>query len=91
MPDHATDAADYLDHGRTDAATAHAILAIHEQLATIARRLPQPDIRDQIINTHHVTLRDDLDAERINIRGADKLAARIARDLANTANREDHA
>lgn len=58
MPDHATEAAELLANDRADVATAHALLAIHEALADIARRMPQPDIRDQIINTHHVHRED---------------------------------
>lgn len=43
MPDHATEAAELLVSGRTDLAAlaqTHALLAIHEQLADIAQRLP---------------------------------------------------
>ena len=42
MTDHATEAAEQLANDRADVATAHALLAIHEQLADIARRLPRP-------------------------------------------------
>jgi len=46
QPDHATEAAELLACDRADVATAHALLAIHEQLATIARRLPRPVVND---------------------------------------------
>ena len=46
QPDHATEAAELLACDRADVATAHALLAIHEQLAAIARRLPRPVVND---------------------------------------------
>ena len=46
MTDHATEAAELLACDRADVATAHALLAIHEQLADIARRLPRPVVND---------------------------------------------
>ena len=42
QPDHATEAAELLANDRADVATAHALLAIAEQLADIARRMPRP-------------------------------------------------
>lgn len=58
MPDHATEAAELLANDRAEVATAHALLAIHEQLVDIARRLPRPvvndlrEIRAQVANLH---------------------------------------
>ena len=46
QPDHATEAAELLACGRAAAAQGHALLAIHEQLADIARRLPRPVVND---------------------------------------------
>lgn len=46
QPDHATEAAELLANDRADVATAHALLAIHEALADIARRLPRPVAND---------------------------------------------
>lgn len=46
MPDHATYAAELLANDRADVATAHALLAIHEQLATIALAMPRPVAND---------------------------------------------
>ena len=51
QPDHATEAAELLANDRADVATAHALLAIHEALVDIARRLPQPvanDLRTEV-------------------------------------------
>lgn len=58
MPDHATEAREWLGdyplnarsrdqmHDRLAIAQAHALLAIHDQLAAIARRLPEPVAND---------------------------------------------
>lgn len=58
MTDHATEAREWLGdyplnarsrdqmHDRLAIAQTHALLAIHEQLATIARRLPGPVVND---------------------------------------------
>lgn len=46
MTDHAAEAAELLANDRADVATAHALLAIHEQLATIARAMPRPVAND---------------------------------------------
>lgn len=42
QPDHATEAAELLACDRADVAIAHALLAIHQQLAAISRAMPRP-------------------------------------------------
>lgn len=77
MTDHATEAHKHIGwvhdwqerEGETDATNiaaalmsqTHALLAIHEQLATIARAMRVADVIRAQVATHHVTLRDDLD------------------------------
>ena len=98
QPDHATEARkwlgdDPLGNGSSDqtrdalaVATAHALLAIHDQLADIARRLPRPvvnDLRAEVQPSAHpggflpepeVTIR--MDAATASV--ADEIRAQVA-------------
>jgi len=68
QPDHATEAAELLACDRADAATA--LLAIHEQLAAIAQRLPRP----VVVSEPEVTIRGG----RLTTSVADEIRAQVA-------------
>ena len=81
MPDHATEAAELLAHDRTDAATAHALLAIHEQIAAIARAMEEP-VADDLPPAHPLGFMPEPEVAirggRLTTSVADELRAQVA-------------